>query len=333
MRRRIADKRDRVRQLRVFCEVVRAGSISDAAERLGLTPPAVSIQVRELEHELDALLLDRGATGAVPTRPGERLHALAAPVVGGVDALFADFRHTLDAAGAEPVRLAVSSAGASFVLPPYVKRFHEHCPDTMVRLETVALREGLERLLAERVDLVLGVRDPHPPERFDYHELCTYGMVLVTALDHPLAGRASVTPSEVREYRSVIAPDELYSRQFGQDVARELGLDVNAAVVVGGWAVLKRYVEAGIGISVMPSLCIKETDRLSVIALDAWRPPRSYGVFVLRDRLPPRSARRFLEVLMPDAVPSPRQGPQVPRRDGEGAFANAAGSAGAACGT
>ena len=307
MKRHLRDKRDRVRQLRVFCEVVRAGSISEAAERLKLTQPAVSIQVRELEYELDALLFERGPSGSTLTRAGEHLHALADPLVNGVDGLFANLRHTIDVEHAATVQLAVSSAGATFILPPYVRRFHEHHPDTLVRLDTVSLREGLKRLLAEQVDFVVGVGDPHSLEQFDYHELFTYGMVLITALDHPLAGRASITPSEVREFRSVVAPAETYSQQFGQSAAREFGIDENAVVEVDGWEVIKRFVMAGIGISVIPSLCAKETDLLSVIRLDDWFPPRSYGVFTLRDRLLTRPAQRFLEMLISNA-PAPSSG-------------------------
>ena len=308
MKRHLRDKRDRVRQLRVFCEVVRAGSISEAAERLKLTQPAVSIQVRELEYELDALLFERGPSGSTLTQAGEHLHALADPLVNGVDGLFANLRHTIDVEHAATVHLAVSSAGAAFILPPYVRRFHQHHPDTLVRLATVVFSDGLDRLLAERVDFVLGVRELQLPEQFDYHELCTYGLALITALDHPIAGRASVTPSEVREFRSVIAREHVRSRQFVEGVGREFGIKENAVVEVSGWTVLKRYVEAGIGVSVAPDLCIEESDQLSVIGLDAYFPRRSYGVFTLRDRLLTPSAQRFLEILISNApAPSSEQ--------------------------
>lgn len=54
-----------------------------------------------------------------------------------------------------------------------------------------------------------------------------------------------------------------YSRQLGETAARELGIDVNAVVEVGGWGVIRRYVERGIGICVVPSICLHETDEVS----------------------------------------------------------------------
>ena len=302
-RRRIRDKRDRVRQLRVFCEVVRAGSISEAAERLGITQPAVSIQVRELELALGAVLFEREPGGVAPTPAGERLHTLAAPLVHGVDTLFDGVQRSLEAAHTGRVRLATSNAGASFVLPPYVRRFREHHPHIPVRFDTVTPREGIDRMLDERVDLVCGPKDPYREASVRYDELFTYDLVLITPRGHPLAGRERVSPREASAYRAVVPPEGSYSRQFGERAAQAFGVEIDAAVEVGGWGEVKRYVEAGIGVSVVPSLCVNETDRLSVVALDAPLPRRSYGVFTPRHRPLTPAARSFFEVLVPNAEP------------------------------
>ena len=305
MRRHISDKRDWIRQLRVFCEVARLSSITRAAERLDLTQPAVSIQVRELERELGAVLLERHVGGVALSAAGERLYAFAAPLVRGVDALFGESLDRFEAEGEGPVRLAATSAVADFVLPRYLKRFHDQHPDTAVRLDTVTFADGLERLLDEKVDLMLGIHDPYPRERVQYYEFGTYGLVLITPLDHPLAGRESVSAQDVRAYRSVVAPAGTYSVRSGETAASVFGLEDNAVVEVGGWALIKRYVESGIGISLILSLCVTETDRLSVTPLDAYFPQRSYGVFVLRDRLLTPRARRMFSVLLPDAIEPP----------------------------
>ena len=306
MSRRIRDKRDRVRQLRVFCTAAHLGSITRAAEDLELTQPAVSLQIRELEHELGAELFEREHTGVVLTPAGERLEALACPMVDSVDALFVDFTGTLDAVHSTTVRLAVSSAGAAFVLPPYIKRFRDRHPDTMVRLDTVSIREGVRRLLDERVDLALGPRDIDIDidGRLDYREILTYERVLITALDHPLAGRASVTPHEAGTYRAVVPPAGTHSRQLGERAASALGVDIDVAVEVGGWGMLKRFVEAGVGISVVPSLVVNESDQLAVVALEADFPVLGFGVFTLPDRQLTAAARHFFEVLV-ESAPAP----------------------------
>ena len=313
MSRRIRDKRDRVRQLRVFCSTARLGSVTRAAEYLGLSQPAVSLQLRELEYELGAELFERARSGMALTPAGERLQSLAGPLVGAVDGLFGDFRGALDASDSARVRLAVSSMGAAFVLPRYMKRFHDRHPDMTVRVDTVPFGKGCRLLLEEKVDLVLGPRDLGPEARLRYHELLAYERVLITAFDHPLAGRASVSLQEVGAYRMVVPPDDAYRRRLDESAGHALDFDV--AVEVGDWGILKRYVEAGIGIALVPSLVVSDSDQLSVVALDADFPRQSFGLFTLHDRLLTAPARRFIEVLFPNAPERPPPPRSVTQRN------------------
>ena len=300
-RRRIRDKRDRVRQLRVFCEVARTGSITRAAERLELTQPAVSMRVRELEHELDAVLLERGLAGVTPSAAGERLYALAEPLVRGLDELFADPMRACDSESAQAVRVAASRAAAAFVLPRHIGRFRDRYPEIVVVLDTLPVREGLRSLLDEEADFVLGAKDAAPEEAFVYHEILTYTFKLITPLDHPLAGRERVSAQTACAYSAVVPPASAYSRQFGGSVVRTLGTAAaNIVAEISDWGLLKRHVEAGVGISVVPSLCLSETDQLCVIDIEEDGPPRSFGVFTRRDRRLTSAARRFLEVLIPN---------------------------------
>ena len=295
---RIRDKRDRLRQLRAFCEALRRGSISRAAEHLGLTQPAVSLNVRDLEHELGEALLVRTTAGVEPTPAGERLHALADPLVRDADSLLGDFARHLDLAPPDGVRVASSNAGAAFVLPAYLKRFRDAHPDIAVRLDAATVPEGFKRLADDEVDFVVGPRERFDEERIVYRELRTYRIVLITPLDHPLAGRETVSPCEVHTWPAVVVPPGLYTRQDGETVAHALGLDVSAVIEVGEWGVLKRYVEAGFGVAAVPSLIVNSTDRVSVASLAGPLPERSYGVYTYRDRTLTPSARRLCGMLI-----------------------------------
>ena len=300
MSRRIRDKRDRVHRLKVFFATARLGSVTRASEHLELSQPAVSLQVRELEHELGAELFERQVSGMVLTPAGERLEALAGPLVDAVDELFGDPQRMLDEAESASLRIAASNAGVTFVLPRYMRRFLEL--HVRVRVETVPVCELRGRLLDETVDLMFGPRDLDAGERLRYRELFTYERVVIAALDHPLAGRASVSLGEAGAYPAIMPPVGTYSRRFGDGALHALGIDIDVAVEVSGWEMLKRCVEAGIGISVVPDFVVSDSDPLSVVALDADFPAQSFGVFTLRDGFLAASARRFLEVLAADAA-------------------------------
>ena len=301
-RHRIRDKRHRVRQLQAFCLTARLGSITRAAEHLEVTPPAVSLQLRELEHECAAVLFERSSTGVSLTSAGEQLYALAEPAVRGVDDLFGDFRRTLDRfiRYQPPVRLAVGTAGAAFVLPRFLKRFHDQYPECPIHLRTVSLHEGLQCLVDDEVDLVLGVKPPDLDDTLVHRELLPYQLVLIASPDHPLAGRTSVSREEAGAHSAVVPAPDLYNSEFGRIIARTFGAGANAVIEVDCWWVLTRYVEAGLGLAIVPSICVSETSRLSVIGLEADIPTLSYGVFAPRDRLLAPPAWRLLRLLIPD---------------------------------
>jgi len=310
LERRLYHKRDRLRQLRAFCQAARLESITRAAESLGLSQPAVSLHVRELENELEAILFDRSGARIALTPAGRRLYRLAEPLVMDMDDLSTSFLARLDVAISGHVHIAASPAGSAFVLPPYVKRFRDLYPGIRLRVKNCQLSEGVKLLLDDEVEFVLGVNDPFPEYSLDYFELLSYDIVLITSLDHPLAGRDSVSPEEAAAWPAVVPAPGTYSRRFGETAARRFGVEVKAVIEVGGWGVIKRYVESGFGISVVPSLCVREIDQLSVIPLKKYFPSRSYGVFTRRGKFLTPAAWRFLRIMAPD-FPDPPARPDA----------------------
>jgi len=85
-------KGSRLKQLRAFCMIVKLGTLSRAAEALFLSQPSVSLQLRALEQELGANLIERRRRRVAPTREGQALYDLALPLVEGLDQLDQRFR-------------------------------------------------------------------------------------------------------------------------------------------------------------------------------------------------------------------------------------------------
>src|SRR5581483_7741858 len=115
-------KEIRLQQLRSFCETARLGSLTAAAESLGLAQPTVWEQVHALEREFAAKLIERHAHGCRLTEVGQVLAELAGPVVASVDAL----RRNVQDARADPVVLLTLAATQRMLvedLPPAIAEF------------------------------------------------------------------------------------------------------------------------------------------------------------------------------------------------------------------
>ena len=308
-RLRLYRKRDRLRQLRAFCLSADLKSFTRAGERLGLDQPAVSLRVRELEHELGATLFERGGAGITLTAAGECLYEIAEPLVRGLEGLPADLMERIETFEPRRLNIAASVAGAAIVLPKYIKRLRDTCPELRVRVRMCQLSEGLDLLLGDSVEFVLGAQDANPVEdAVAFRHLLRYDIVLITSRNHPLAGRTSVSPEEAAGWPVIVPPAGAYSVQFGETVAERFGIDHNAAITVGGWGVIKRYVESGLGIAIVPSIAIHETDRVSVIPLSEYFPARNFGVYTKRGRQLTPTARRLLG-LMGAEFPGPLRPP------------------------
>ena len=300
-RKRIYHKRDRLRQLRAFCHAARSQSITRAAAHLGITQSAVSMQVRELEHELEAVLFERSGPRIALSPAGDELFAIAGPLVEAMDRLPEVCAEPLGDSFSDELRIAAGPGAVAFVLPPYIRRLRDENPNLRINVSTRPVAEALKLLGTNEVDLAVGA------ERFGsedciYYPAFSYELVLITSLDHPLAGRESVDVREAARYPAVVPHGGTYARRFGEEVARELGVELDIAVEARGWEVLKGYVEVGLGVSVVPDICVRERDPISVVPLREYAGPQSFGFFARRGHRLPLAAERLIEIVDPSLL-------------------------------
>ena len=296
-RQHLYQKRDRLRQLRVFCYTARLGSMTQAAERLLLSQPAVSLHVRDLEHELEATLFDRNGPRIALTPAGERLYELARPLVEGMDGLSDAFTGQVDEIVSGDLSIAAGDAGTIFVLPRVVKRFRDEYPEVRVEVRSGTAGEGLELLLAGEVELMFGGAMGPISEDVLYRPVLSYDLVLITSLDHPLAGRETVSPEEIAAWPVIVPDFGTYSMQGGDSPIRQLGIEANVVIEVGGWDVVERYVEDGLGIGFYGTFCVTEESRVSVIPLRQYFAKRTYGWFMRRGKPLSRPAEQLIRVM------------------------------------
>src|SRR5947209_9349664 len=133
------------RQLAAFCAVVERKSFSQAAERLGVTQPAVSLQIRSLEQRLGTQLLDRSGRRVEPTEAGLRLFASAQRLLALEEQLLEEVAGE-EAALTGTFELGASSGPGGTVLPLLLCEFAEANPDLHVRLAVSDTQSVVDRV-------------------------------------------------------------------------------------------------------------------------------------------------------------------------------------------
>jgi DNA-binding transcriptional LysR family regulator len=238
------------RQLAAFCAVVERRSFSQAAEQLGVTQPAVSLQVRALEKRLGAQLLDRSGRRVEPTEAGARLYR-------GAQRLLALEQQVLDEVAAEgdgdlsgALTMGASTGPAAVVVPRLLGEFQRAHPAVRVALEVHDTRMVVELVAERRLELgIVGAAPRHRAVRFEpfaYDEV-----VLVCPPRHRFAGR-TIDVHELTSESLVVMQEGAGVRRIVEDELRRLGVrlrDLDPRLELGLQESVRSAVLAGYGVT------------------------------------------------------------------------------------
>jgi DNA-binding transcriptional LysR family regulator len=310
---------NRLRRLRSFCYAAQTGSISRAAEQAMLSQPSVSLQIQALEVEFKARLFQRRGPKILLTPEGQALYKLAWPLVEAVDSLTAAFHASQSGIEAGRLTIAAGESTILYILPETIKQYALAHAGIELRLQNVTGRDGLKMLRNDAVDFAVGSMI-EVPEDIRYTPTFRYDPMLITARDHPLASKQRVTIKDVAQFPLILPPQHLTTWRVVDFVFHKYGLNYRVALEAGGWEVIKRYVELGLGVSIVTSVCLTGKEDLAAIPFNRYFPQRTYGLVERKDKLASPQAARFMAMLTERAgtvvAPRPRRQRQALRPPG-----------------
>lgn len=288
-------QRDLLKQLRAFCYAARLGSVTKAAERVLSSQPAVSLQIRSLEEHIGVALFDRNGPRIALTPAGRSLCERALPLVEGLDRLPDAFAEAFEGR-VGTLNIGASETTASFLLPRYLAAFGESHDGIEVCVRVGSGTACLSWLRSHEVDIAFTAMDVELPD-LEFRVLLTSPYELITPPDHPLSALAHATPHDLGNHPMVAHTQGSYLRTYGEMCLRQHGVAPNIVVAVDGWESIKACVEAGLGVALVPNLCLVERDRVCRVPCEGALPPRRYGYVTRREHHLPLAVEKFTEVL------------------------------------
>jgi len=201
----------RLRQLRCFVEVAQRSSFVNAAEAMGLTQPAVSRSVRELEQVLGVELFDRSQRGAVLTPAGESLLRSGEE---GLSRISLGLQVAADPdAVREPVSIGALPNVCAQFLPGVAAEFKRRYPTIPLRIITGGNTELLNKLRINEVALVLGrISSGEEMRGLAFEHLYDEPLVFLVRPVHPLAQEAILTADQITQYPLILPRPETIIR-------------------------------------------------------------------------------------------------------------------------
>ena len=287
------------RQLAAFCAVVERKSFSQAAERLGVTQPAVSLQIRSLEQRLGRQLLDRSGRRVEPTEAGLRLYASAQRLLQLEEQLLEEVASGDEGVVGGTLELGASTGPGGSVVPVLLCEFRTRYPDVHVRL-TVSDTQTIVDQVADRA-LELGIVGAGRRHRgVTFEPFFRDEVVLAVPASHPFAGK-TVSLEQLRGEPLIVMQEGAGVRQVIEDELRKAGArlrDLDVQLELGLQESVRSAVLAGHGITFISRLAIEADLATGVLATGRVRgldPVREILLARASGRSETRAARAFVE--------------------------------------
>ena len=254
-----------LRHLRYFLAVAEAGSFSRAADRLGLSQPSVSQQMRDLEEALRVSLFQRRGKRILLTPSGlifqEHARAMLRQLEGFLQELTTE---PGQARGA--LHLGVVPILNVPLVPGLLGRFAPEHPGLSLTVEEISSTEIETAIEEGRMDVGLGFLTRHSPN-LHYERLGTDHFALVVSARHPWAGRDTVQVSELHQQRLLQLPESFVMRRMSDEICRKHQVRPRTVAEINAIEVLLRSLAPLQAAALMPTITLQEREALQLKAI------------------------------------------------------------------
>jgi DNA-binding transcriptional LysR family regulator len=287
------------RQLVAFCAVVERRSFSQAAEQLGVTQPAVSLQIRSLEKRLGRQLLDRSGRRVEPTEAGQRLYRSAQRLLAQEEQLLAELGEEAEGELTGRLEIGASTGPGGTVLPVVLGEFQRAHAAVQVALTVSDTQHVIEQVARREVELgVVGAQRRHRGVAFE--SFFRDEVVLAVPARHRFAGKR-VTIDELREEPLVLMQEGAGVRQVIEDELRERGVrlrDLDVRLELGLQESARSAVLGGFGITFISRAAIDAdvaAGMLAIARVEGLDPSREISLVRSTGRAETRVAQTFVD--------------------------------------
>jgi len=289
-----------IHQLRYFCAVAKAGSFTRAAEREHVAQPSLSQQIRKLEDELGARLLDRLGRTLRLTSFGETFLLRAEAILREVD----DAKHEIqEMTGIDRGKLVIGAIPtiAPYFLPDRLASFSRKFPKVQFSVVEEITPVLLERLQAATIDVAL-MALPVPGDQFTSRELLRESLYLVVPDSHRLSSNSRVHLSDIEGDPFLLLKEGHCFRENTLAACTRARLKPNVIFESGQFATILAMVAANTGVSVVPQMAVEKREGCRFIPIADEAACRRVGAVQLTQHFRSRAQDAFLKHLQQSVI-------------------------------
>ncbi|GAB3629598.1 LysR family transcriptional regulator [Pandoraea terrae] len=269
--------------LHAFAQVIELGTFSAAAERLGVTQPAISLQIRQLESRLGVRLVERVGRRATPTAAGEALLEHARRIDAAVAALDVDMaQYSTGMVGR--VRLGTGATACIYLLPPILRALRQRFERLDVTVRTGNTRDIVKAIEDNAIDVGL-VTLPVSHRALDVTPLWHDELVAIAPKEGPALPQR-VTAGTLATRPLVLYEAGGHTRDLVDDWFARQGMTLAPVMSLGSVEAIKELVAAGLGTAVLPAMAVTSDSARKGLDVRPLQPrlSRTLGLVMRRDK-------------------------------------------------
>ncbi len=248
-------------QLRILKAIVHEGSFKKAAESLYVTQPAVSLQIQNLEKQLEIAIFDRGGRKAQLTAGGKLLLQYCERILSQCDEACAAIEDLQNLKGGS-LTIGASQTTGTYLMPRMIGIFRQKFPDVSVKLQVHSTRRTGWSVANGQIDLAI-IGGKLPPELNELLEIIPYAtdeLALVLSQKHPLARLKELTKEDLYRLGFVTLDSQSTTRKVVDQLLKNSGLDIQRLRIemeLNSLEAIKNAVQSGLGAAFLPVVSIE----------------------------------------------------------------------------
>ncbi|MEV4765979.1 LysR family transcriptional regulator [Micromonospora chokoriensis] len=286
-------------QLRYFVAVAEVRHFTQAADIVGITQPSLSKQIHALEADLGAPLFERVRGAIALTAAGEVLLPLATRILADVETATREVQELVGLRRGR-VRLGATPSLATSLAPPVLRRFRDAHPTIDLRVEEGGSQDLVRDLLRGDLDLALIImpaQGADPGLRVD--PILRESLVVASVDEVPTASATGdLRITDLRDLPMVMFREGYDLRDATIQACREAGFEPSFAVDGGEMDAVLSFVEAGLGIALVPGIVLARRPGVRITPLAPPGVRRTIAVARRRDIVPTHAGRELRRILL-----------------------------------
>lgn len=263
----------RLEVLRYFLEVAEQGSIRKAAERVNITPSAVSRHIAILEHMVGATLFERRARGMTLTVEGQILKKYALRTVSNVDLVKSAVAEIRGLRGGVVRIFAIEIVASSFLFPTIREFLSRHSAVSFqVEVITRDNTDVMHGLFRDEADIGIMYK-LNPVSDLEYLAEFETPFAVIASPQHPFASKSEISIADLDGTAVATLSRANATRKITEKALESIGLTIDYTLSVNSIEMAKQFAQTGTGVTVLPAIAARHecaTGTLVAIPLSEW---------------------------------------------------------------